>query len=149
MTDRTQPKLLFISPSATSIPHAAAMETALADGPRATAVLTGPEALGDWTTDAPGVRRKITLDDLPKPFDTRSANNFPQARPPARRGDAACAQGLSGVRIRHRPAATLARSSPPRTATSSSPRACPAASSSCATPTATARPRRARTSPPD
>ena len=43
-----------------------------------TTVLTGHEALGDWTTDAPGVRRKITVDDLPRPFDTPSANNIPR-----------------------------------------------------------------------
>ena len=29
------------------------------------AVLTGPAARGDWTSDAPGVTRKITLDSLP------------------------------------------------------------------------------------
>jgi hypothetical protein len=29
------------------------------------AVLTGPAAWGDWTSDAPGVTRKITLDSLP------------------------------------------------------------------------------------
>jgi glucose/arabinose dehydrogenase len=38
-------------------------------------VLTGQGALGDWTTDAPGVRRRITLSDLPKPFATGSATN--------------------------------------------------------------------------
>jgi glucose/arabinose dehydrogenase len=38
-------------------------------------VLTGQGALGDWTTDAPGVRRRITLADLPKPFATESATN--------------------------------------------------------------------------
>src|SRR5262245_15767896 len=30
--------------------------------------LTGKDALGDWTTDAPGVRRKITLADLATPY---------------------------------------------------------------------------------
>ncbi len=39
--------------------------------------LTGKEALGDWTTDAPGVRRKITLDDLATPYATTSAKNHP------------------------------------------------------------------------
>jgi glucose/arabinose dehydrogenase len=39
------------------------------------AILTGTAALGDWTTDAPGVRRKITVADLVKPYDTPSANN--------------------------------------------------------------------------
>src|SRR5262245_4233290 len=40
--------------------------------------LTGKDALGDWTTDAPGVRRKITLADLAAPFETPSAKNFPR-----------------------------------------------------------------------
>jgi glucose/arabinose dehydrogenase len=38
-------------------------------------VLTGKEALGDWTTDAPGVRRRITTADLPRPYATRSVDN--------------------------------------------------------------------------
>jgi glucose/arabinose dehydrogenase len=29
----------------------------------------------DWTQDAPGVRHKITLDDLPPPYQTKSVNN--------------------------------------------------------------------------
>ena len=39
--------------------------------------LTGKNALGDWTTDAPGVRRKVTLTDLARPYDTPSADNHP------------------------------------------------------------------------
>lgn len=50
-----------------------------ADGaPGGGSALTGKAALGDWTTDAPGVRRKITLDDLAIPFDTPSAQNHPR-----------------------------------------------------------------------
>ncbi len=45
---------------------------------RAGDALTGKNALGDWTTDAPGVRRKITVDDLATPYETPSANNFPR-----------------------------------------------------------------------
>lgn len=41
-------------------------------------VLTGPAAFGDWRTDAPGVRRKITPADLPQPFVTESAYNNPK-----------------------------------------------------------------------
>jgi glucose/arabinose dehydrogenase len=37
-------------------------------------VLTGQGAFGDWTTDAPGVRRRITAADLPKPYATRSVD---------------------------------------------------------------------------
>src|SRR5882724_1883139 len=43
------------------------------------AVLTGKNALGDFSTDAPGVRRHITVADLPAPFESPSAQNF--ARP--------------------------------------------------------------------
>jgi glucose/arabinose dehydrogenase len=50
----------------------AAPATSAAAGP---AQLTGQAALGDWTTDAPGVRRKLTVADLPAPFATRSADN--------------------------------------------------------------------------
>jgi glucose/arabinose dehydrogenase len=38
----------------------------------------------DWTKDAPGVRHRITVDDLPPPFATESADNEPNViRPPA------------------------------------------------------------------
>lgn len=51
------------------------------DAPKPGAVLTGEAALGDWTTDAPGVRRKLTLDDLPAPYDTPSFGNHPRVVP--------------------------------------------------------------------
>ncbi len=41
-------------------------------------VLTGQGAMGDWSTDAPGVRRHITTADLPKPFESPSVNNGPK-----------------------------------------------------------------------
>lgn len=41
-------------------------------------LLTGKKALGDWTTDAPGVRRKITINDLPEPYATKSVDNGPK-----------------------------------------------------------------------
>lgn len=46
-------------------------------------VLTGTAALGDWSTDEPGVRRRITVADLPAPYATRSVDNGPHqiARP--------------------------------------------------------------------
>jgi glucose/arabinose dehydrogenase len=49
------------------------------------AVVTGAAAYGDWRGDAPGVRRKITPADMPRPYATASANNGPTivARPPA------------------------------------------------------------------
>ncbi|MBL9165495.1 MAG: sorbosone dehydrogenase family protein [Planctomycetaceae bacterium] len=48
------------------------------DAPSNRATLTGQNALGDWTTDAPGVRRKVTVDDLAKPYDTPSADKHPR-----------------------------------------------------------------------
>jgi glucose/arabinose dehydrogenase len=59
-------------------------------------VLTGQDALGDWTTDAPGLRRKITIDDLAKPFETPSANNFPR---PARRPAGAMPRAPKGFQV--------------------------------------------------
>lgn len=41
---------------------------------RAKKVLVGQGALGDWTTDAPGVRRRITTADLPAPYATASVD---------------------------------------------------------------------------
>src|SRR5256714_11180199 len=46
-------------------------------------VLMGKAAMGDWTTDAPGVRRKITVQDLPAPSSNILSINSPRvvARP--------------------------------------------------------------------
>ena len=38
-------------------------------------LLTGPAALGDWATDAPGVRRELSVDALPPPHETPSVDN--------------------------------------------------------------------------
>ena len=41
-------------------------------------------ATSDWTQDAPGVRHKVTIDDLPAPYATKSAQNDARVvrRPP-------------------------------------------------------------------
>ena len=59
-------------------------------------VLTGREAFGDWTTDAPGVRRKITVEDLAKPFDTPSAKNHPKK---AERPEGALPKAPEGFKV--------------------------------------------------
>jgi glucose/arabinose dehydrogenase len=53
--------------------------------PAAAQTLTGKAAVsGDWTQDAPGVSRRITVDDLPPPFASDSVDNGPnEIRPPA------------------------------------------------------------------
>jgi glucose/arabinose dehydrogenase len=63
---------------------------------KTTNVLTGQDALGDWTTDAPGARRRITIEDLAKPFDTPSANNFPRV---ARRPSGAMPRAPEGFTV--------------------------------------------------
>jgi glucose/arabinose dehydrogenase len=40
-------------------------------------LLTGREAMGDWTTDDPDLRRKITVENLPQPNETKSVTNLP------------------------------------------------------------------------
>lgn len=49
--------------------------------PPAGTVLTGAATFGDWTSDRPGVRRKITVADLPPPNDTKSTDNGPKLVP--------------------------------------------------------------------
>src|SRR6266545_7885415 len=50
-----------------TIPVGAAIETGT--------LLTGKAAMGDWTNDAPGVRRKITVQELPPPSSNILAIN--------------------------------------------------------------------------
>ncbi len=83
-------------------PHLAALAALFAAGhvlaadPKPVETRTGQDALGDWTTDKPGVRRKVTLDDLPKPFDTPSANNQSHVVP---RPDGAWPQAPEGFKV--------------------------------------------------
>ena len=44
-------------------------------------LLTGKAAMGDWTSDGPGVRRKITVQDLPAPSSNGLAINLPRVIP--------------------------------------------------------------------
>ena len=79
MNHSFSPVILALGSMLATFDVVVAPAAAIADdavSPRAT--LTGKDALGDWTTDAPGVRRKITLADLATPFETPSANNFPR-----------------------------------------------------------------------
>ena len=71
------------------ITHARSQKTAQnqtarsTDARAASVALTGKNALGDWTTDAPGVRRHLSLADLPPQYATPSIDNGPHivARP--------------------------------------------------------------------
>ncbi|PYJ28054.1 MAG: sorbosone dehydrogenase [Verrucomicrobia bacterium] len=68
------------------------VETSVQSG----ALLTGKAAMGDWKTDAPGVRRKITAEDLPSPSSNVLAINPPHV---ARRPADAQPQVPSGFKI--------------------------------------------------
>jgi len=56
---------------ATALSVAAQLEAAAGSG----MLLIGKAAMGDWTSDAPGVRRKITVQDLPPPTSNILAIN--------------------------------------------------------------------------
>jgi glucose/arabinose dehydrogenase len=58
--------------------------------------LTGKDALGDWTSDAPGVRRRITVDDLATPYETPSAKNHPRL---TRRPEGAWPKAPKGFKV--------------------------------------------------
>jgi glucose/arabinose dehydrogenase len=60
-------------------PMATAASTRVVPPPgRPGGLLAGHAAFGDWQTDAPGVRRRITVADLPQPFATPSSGNSPR-----------------------------------------------------------------------
>ncbi len=53
-------------------------ETAVPQGRAASNTVTGKGALGDWSTDIPGLRRKILAGDLPAPYATQAVDNGPR-----------------------------------------------------------------------
>src|SRR5713226_776506 len=65
------------------------------------ALLTGKAAMGDWRSDAPGVRRRIVPTDLPAPYATASARNGPRIVPPP---PSASPQVPRGFRVERLPA---------------------------------------------
>lgn len=67
-----------------------------ADSLQAKAVLMGQAANGDWTTDAPGLRRHITVADLPAPFATKSTDSGPPMIP---RPDDAWPKAPAGFKV--------------------------------------------------
>jgi glucose/arabinose dehydrogenase len=77
MSNRIYPAILALVVAGIAVTASRSILRADDAGPR-DRVLTGSDALGDWTTDAPGVRRKITLNDLARPYDTPSARNHPR-----------------------------------------------------------------------
>jgi glucose/arabinose dehydrogenase len=58
--------------------------------------LTGQDAFTDYTKEHPGVRRKVTVADLPRPYATESANNTPAVAP---RPDGVWPQAPEGFKV--------------------------------------------------
>src|SRR6202161_3556822 len=58
--------------------------------------LTGQAAFTDYTKEHPGVRRKVTVADLPQPYATESANNAAAIAP---RPDGVWPQTLPGFKV--------------------------------------------------
>jgi glucose/arabinose dehydrogenase/cytochrome c2 len=71
--------LATLRPAATPPKAAAAARAPAAAAPPG--LLTGAAAMGDYRSDGPGVRRRITVADLPAPFATESARNSPGVVP--------------------------------------------------------------------
>ena len=59
-------------------------------------LLTGKAAMGDWTTDAPGVRRRLTVEDLPAPDAGESVKNQPKL---VKRPEGASPQVPAGFKV--------------------------------------------------
>jgi hypothetical protein len=61
---------------------ARATETRVDTAPAAPGLRTGRDAFGDFRSDGPGLRRHITIADLPAPYSTPSAQNGPNVVAP-------------------------------------------------------------------
>ena len=89
---------------------------------QSTKTITGQAAFADYSQQHPGVRRKITVADLPAPTPDESVDNgadmVPRPKTPGRRPPKASRSSST-----HRASTSRASSAPRPTATSSSPRA--------------------------
>ena len=61
-----------------------------------TKTLTGQDAFTDYTKEHPGIRRHLTVADLPAPYATESANNHPTLVP---RPEGAWPQAPAGFKV--------------------------------------------------
>lgn len=67
-----------------------------ADGQQSGKVITGNAAFADYTQEKPGVRRKITVADLPAPYATKGVDN---GAPMVKRPDGAWPQAPTGFKV--------------------------------------------------
>jgi glucose/arabinose dehydrogenase len=85
-------RAIFLTLAASVLGFPLAATASAQDAP----LLTGKAAFGDWHRDAPGVRRKISVSDLPRPYATKSADNAPRI---IRRPSAAAPVAPPGFRV--------------------------------------------------
>jgi glucose/arabinose dehydrogenase len=76
------PRLLGVS-AVLCVPLVSSLTAHSSDTPAAPKpqVITGPAAFADWNQQEPGIRRKITLADLPEPNPAEAVNNTPRVIP--------------------------------------------------------------------
>lgn len=65
------------SPAPVPVANSGSAPKGEAASAKSSGLLTGEAAMGDFTTDAPGVRRKLTPADLRTPYETKSVDNEP------------------------------------------------------------------------
>jgi len=87
-------------PAAVLLVLALATPATWADGPAQSPTLTGKSAFTDYSQEKPGVRRKLTVADLPEPFATPSVDNGPNGtRNMIPRPEAAWPQAPTGFKV--------------------------------------------------
>jgi glucose/arabinose dehydrogenase len=97
----TVPYLITLSPRLAAVFMAAVALSIFSSPTPATAqapakVLTGQDAFTDYTKEHPGVRRHLTVADLPAPYATESSNNQPHLVP---RPEGAWPQAPAGFKV--------------------------------------------------
>ncbi|QNI31784.1 sorbosone dehydrogenase family protein [Alloacidobacterium dinghuense] len=82
--------------AATYVAIALSVPALYADGPPPPSVITGKTAFTDYTQEKPGVRRKITVADLPQPYATKGVDNGADM---VKRPDGAWPQAPAGFKV--------------------------------------------------
>ena len=74
------PTLLLLLPSALLVVPRGEEDPLLRNASpyEADSLLSGQGVSGNWASDAPGVRHRVTPGDLPKPYDSKSVDNGPR-----------------------------------------------------------------------
>jgi len=88
--------LNVVAVAATFAAFALSVPALHADGPSSAPVVTGKAAFTDYTQEKPGVRRKLTVADLPEPYATKGVDNGADM---VKRPDGAWPQAPAGFKV--------------------------------------------------